>query len=149
MSFDDNDFSDDEFERRREKARNHPLRRQAEEVLKVVGLLIEYAGDDEESDRFGTTILESAHIINAKLAGALGSDSYMVCMQNAAIIRSHAEYIRLSNHTLKEMTGIDKKYISVLRSEMEKFRELFVEWAKEVRAMKEKDEFSEDEWGLF
>jgi hypothetical protein len=149
MSLDDDDFSQDDFEKRRKRANEHPLRRQAKEILKVVSLLLEYANNEEEVEQYGSTLIESAHIINAKLAGALVSDSYIVCMQNAAIIRSHAEYIRLSNHSLTEMTNIDKKYISVLRSEMEKFRELFRDWAGEIRAMKEKDEFSEDDWGLF
>ena len=102
-----------------------------------------------KTKQFGSSLIESAYIINAKLAGALGSDSYIVCMQSAALIRSNAEYLRLSNHSLNEMTNIEKKYISVFRVEMEKFRELFILWAKEVKAMKEKDEFSEDEWGLF
>jgi hypothetical protein len=121
MNFDDDDFSDSEFEKKRNEAKGHPLRKQGLEILKILALLLE-SSDEKENEQIGSTLIESARIINAKLAGALGSDSYIVCMQNASIIRSHAEYIRLSNHTLNELTSIDKKYISVLRSEMEKFR---------------------------
>ena len=47
-------------------------------------------------------IHHSLLIIKAKLHSALRSDSYLVCMQNTANIRSHGEYLRLSSHTLIE-----------------------------------------------
>jgi hypothetical protein len=153
MDFDDDNFDSDAFSeeesRKKEDAKNnHPLAKQGKEILEIVNLLLDCIEDKNERELYGSTLLESSHMINAKLAGAIGSDSYIVCMQHAAIIRYHAEYIRLSNHSLNEMEGLDKKYISVLRAEMETFRELFRKWVIEIKNGRDPDDLP-DEWGLF
>ena len=85
-------------------------------------------------------------IILAKLASGLGSDDYVLSMQKASIIRDHAEYLRLSNHMLNSLGVFDKAYVKAFREEMERFRELFREWAQEIR--EQENDFN-DEWGLF
>jgi hypothetical protein len=98
------------------------------------------------SDQYGSTLRESAMIIVAKLNSALLSDNYLLCIQNAALIRDHGEYLRLSNHMLDSSGAFDEKYVTMFRQEMETFRLLFKEWTETIHKM-END--LEDEWGLF
>jgi hypothetical protein len=160
MHFHDDDFdhedfhdpeSEQEFRQRRkqqqQRLHKHPLFRQAHEILELVDALINSAANTEEAELYAPNLRESAMIIVAKLAAGLQSDSYVVCMQQAAIIREHAESLRLSNHLLKYAEGFDERYIGLFREEMEKFRELFKEWAAAIKTMDR--DFGDEEWGLF
>lgn len=136
-----------ELENRHKKAK-HPLTAHLDELTDTLKVLFAYPESEDElvmsHIRF---IEESLMLIKAKLYSALRSDSYLVCMQNAAIIRSHAEYLLVSSHNLKSLQSFDKEHVSVFREEMEEFRNLFNIWAREIKAM-DKEDF-EDEWGLF
>lgn len=155
--FDDNDFDFDdlsdeereEIEREMQKqdteVNKHPLMLQAKEILQIVDALLD-STDSDMIEMYGGTLRESAMLLIVKLSSALRSDSYVLCMQNAALIRDHAEYLRLSNHMLIDSNAFDEKYIIMFREEMEKFRLLFKTWAKEIR---DKENDFEDEWGLF
>jgi hypothetical protein len=153
FEFDDEDLSDEENEEihrqhreEKKRLRNHPLNLQAREIMQMVDVLLDTCSDEAIRERYGSTMQESCMIITAKLASGLMSDSYVICMQKAAIIRDHAEYLRLSNHMLNTLGAFDKKYVAAFREEMEKFRGLFIEWASEIRGM---DNDFADEWGLF
>jgi hypothetical protein len=127
------------------KAENHPLNVQANEIMDMVTVLVE-TRDGGEKERCGSLMMESAMIICAKLASALRTDAYLIAMQNAAIIREHAEYLRLSNHMMTRARGFDPAYVRSFRQEMEEFRKLFKEW---VTTFDQLDNDYEDEWGLF
>jgi hypothetical protein len=127
---------------------NHPLAIQAEEVYHVVTTMLETVPNEERSIYEGP-MLESCMIIPAKIAGAMGSGSWLLSMQNAAIIRQHAEYLLTSTSGLKYEENVDQRYVQLLREEMQKFRALFVEWVKEINAMKKEEDEFRDEWGLF
>ncbi len=149
---DDFDFSEEENEelenemrKEKEKLQQHPLLKQAKEVLNIVDALLDTC-NKETSELYESTLRGSAMIIVAKLHSSLASDNYLLCMQNAAIIRDHGEYLRLSNHILSASGAFDEKYVAMFRQEMETFRLLFIDWAKEIHRM-END--LEDEWGLF
>lgn len=149
--FDDNDFEDfsdeenEEFNREREEKRkrlkSHPLVLQSQIIYEVVNALVD---DDSLPD---STLLNSAMVIQAKLYGAITSDSYVICMQNASIIRDHAQYLLVANHHLNENSELDSQYIAILREEMEKFRKLFKLWAAEIHKME--PDFTDEDWGLF
>jgi hypothetical protein len=155
---DDNDFnfddlSDEEKEEiekhlsdKTNRVRSHPLMKQAEEIVGMIDVLLETCSDETFADLYGSTLRESAWMLRIKLNSALDSDSYLLCMQNAALIREHAQYLRLANHSLKLSKGFDEQHILLFRQEMEKFRALFRDWIKEVHEM-ERD--VDDEWGLF
>ena len=68
---------------------------------------------------------------------------YIIRMENAAIIRKNAQFIKISTNSLID-EGMDKEHRQVIRDEIDKFRELFKQWV----ASFEKDEYT-DEWGLF
>jgi len=156
MNFDndDNDFNDDDFsgdegddfEREIDAFRKSPLFQKAMEIHDVVDALSSSLTDDD-ARRYVSTIKESSIIIPAKIAGAYGSGNWLICMQNASLIRYHAEYLHTATSGLKMFTSADKNYVKVLRDEMEIFREMFKEWVQSFSNL-EKDDY-EDEWGLF
>ena len=104
---DDFDFNDDdfdaeefakEFEQRSANAKSQPLYKQIIEVYETLKVLLDNA--DNENDYLKANkelLIESVFIIRAKLYSALQSDSYIVCMSNAAEIRKHADYLLLSS----------------------------------------------------
>ncbi len=150
MNFDDDDFglddlSDEEKEKER-YIRNHPLFKKAHEISILVEAIIETLPEDE-SDVYASALFESSIILAPKLAGALGSGSWLISMQNAALIRYHAEYLLLSNHSLNQIGKIDTNYVALLRTEMEEFKQLFKAWMEEVNKLDH--EIFEDDWGLF
>ncbi len=148
LSDEENEELNQEMEKRRRSVKNHPLFKQAKEASHTLRALLESSNQSgEEMESFTESLSGAMMIMTAKLYAALGSDSYLVCMQNASIIRNEAEYLRLSSHMLNFSENYDKAYVSVLREEMEKFRRLFIDWAKEIRAMDKGG--VEDEWGLF
>jgi len=149
----DQEFSEEdnkEFERQRKeeerKLNEHPLFVQANEILNIVDALMDTAEEDARH-MHEALLKESAMIICAKLASGLTSESYVICMQKASIIRDHAEFLRLSNHTLEYCEGLDPNYIKMFREEMEKFRNLFKIWAAEIHKMI--PDFEDENWGLF
>jgi hypothetical protein len=160
MSLDDDNFNfsyDDlseeeknELERQQqeedERMNNHPLNIQAHEIMNMIDVLLDTCNDETARDAYGRTMRDSATIILAKLASGLRSDDYVISMQKASIVRDHAEYLRLSNHMLNSLEVFDKAYVKAFRQEMEKFRELFGDWAKEIH--KQENEYHDD-WGLF
>jgi hypothetical protein len=154
---DDFDFNDDmsdeeqneferEYEEEKKRRKNHPLVIQGEEIYNTVSAIVECI-PDEDREVYASTLMESAMIIPAKIAGAVGCDSWLLSMQNAAIIRYHAEYLLTSTSGLKIFTKTDKDYIKILREEMTRFREIFSEWVQEIHKIPD-DEYP-DEWGLF
>ncbi|CAN5115438.1 hypothetical protein BH09BAC5_BH09BAC5_22770 [soil metagenome] len=147
LSPEENEELDRQMREEEKRRVNHPMTKQAEEIYRVVTALVESIKDETEREMFGSTLLESCMIIPAKLAGAIGSESWLLSMQNAAIIRSHAEYILTATSGMKHQIEIDQVYVQLLRDEMLKFRDYFVEWAKEINQME--DEEYVDEWGLF
>ena len=142
----ENEALEKEMRERQQRIKKHPLKLKGDEIFETVSALMETFNEDEK-DMYGGTLMESAMIICAKIAGALGSENWHICMQNAAIIREHAEHLRIANHGLKEFTETDKNYIKVLRTTMEEFQQVFKEWVATFKNLE--DDGYEDEWGLF
>jgi hypothetical protein len=155
MTWDDDDFGFDdelsdeereELDKKNKRRKKHPLILHAKELLSLANALHKSMDEDEQQIQ-GDHIMQSALMMNAKLAGAIGSDSWLVCMQNAALVRYHANDLLIASNGLEMFTTTHADHIRHFRAEMEKFRDLFVEWAKEIHAM-EPEEYI-DEWGLF
>jgi hypothetical protein len=146
--YDFNDDEDNELGNRRLNAKNHPLQLQLNELSVTVQILLDSAdGMDDFLNAQKELIQQSVLIIKAKLYSALRSDSYLVCMQNASMIRYHAQFLQTSYHTLKDIGRFNENYVDVFRQEMEEFRELFKAWAQCLKQMDKED--LEDDWGLF
>jgi hypothetical protein len=69
---------------------------------------------------------------------------YIIRMENAAIIRKNAQFIKISTNGFIDDDLMEEQYRLVIRNEIDTFRELFKQWV----ATFEKDD-CEDEWGLF
>jgi hypothetical protein len=153
MDFNFDDLSPEENERiereereKDKKMRQHPLYLKANEIYRIVHTMADTL-EQEEREMHMSTLLESAIMLAPKFAGAMGSGSWTLSMQNAALMRYHAQYLHTSTSLLHEMSGIPKEYVRVLRSEMKEFRTLFKEWIKTFEDLE--DEGIDDEWGLF
>ncbi len=128
------------------RMRTSPVFIKAKDVLNTVRALIESLSE-EDREFYESTLIESAMMLAPKIAGAMGSESWLLSMQNAAIVRYHAQYLLTSTSGLKIFTGAQKEYVQVLRTEMEEFRELFKEWVNSFDKLENED--YTDEWGLF
>ncbi len=143
----------------------NPLMQKAMEIRELVDHILEAAPDldteppakgrrkkmDEEElrreglklqidDMYGASIL-----IPAKIAGAEGGDLYDIRMENATLIRKAARELIVGLRGL-EMYGYDEQpYFDLLRTEMEAFRKLFVDWVQAFDMRR----FIADDWGLF
>ncbi len=158
MAWDDEDFNEDglspeenerverEMREKRERLHNHPLYLKADEIFHTVHTMSETL-EQEEREMYMRSLLESAMMLAPKFAGAMASESWTVCMQNAAIMRYHAQYLYASTSMLHLMSGVPEEYVKVLRTELKDFRELFRAWVKTFKNLE--DEGIEDEWGLF
>lgn len=163
---DDNDFDFDyddlspeekeEIERkikeRNQHRENHPLYLQAKKIYSTVDSLLASFKEGSHAEMYGSTMMESAMMLAPKLAGAMGSESWLLSMQNAVLIRYHSEHLLVSTSGLKMFDGeeehaVDSNYVQILRDEVLEFQRLFREWIKEVHQLEHEDYI--DEWGLF
>ena len=153
MDFNFDDLTPEENERieremreEQERIRTSPIFLKAEEIFKIVHTISDTLDEEEREMHIGT-LMESSIILAPKIAGAMSTDSWLLCMQNASIIRYHAQYLHTSTASLHDLSGVPKEYVKVLRNEMEEFRELFKEWVKSFKNLEHED--YTDEWGLF
>ena len=97
----------------------------------------EYLEDQKE------IILGDAYEVAAKIRSS-EVGLYVIRMENAAVIRKNAQFIKLSTNTFMEDELMEAEHRLIIRQEIDVFRDLFKQWV----ASFEKDEY-EDEWGLF
>ena len=147
------EFSDDEqkefdrnMEAREEKIENHSLHKQCVEIIGTLEALAENFTNEYQQILLAS-LLESAIMIRVKIESAMDSESWLIAMQNAAIVRDHAAYLLTSARGLEKQFGTDKNYLKILQSEMMRFKSLFNDWVMEIQDFDEED--YEDEWGLF
>ncbi|MEP7167842.1 MAG: hypothetical protein ABI855_00580 [Bacteroidota bacterium] len=132
-----------------EKLHNHPLYKKAEDIFDTVHAFIECL-DGDMKEMYGSTLMESAMMLAPKFSGAFGSESYLICMQNASIMRYHAAYLLTSTFDMDafgEIKKTDEKYIKLLHDDMLEFQKLFKEWVHTFDSLE--NEGIEDEWGLY
>ncbi|MGL2963444.1 hypothetical protein ACSVH2_06455 [Flavobacterium sp. RSB2_4_14] len=102
--------------------------------------------DDEYIQDTKHFMREDAMMIPAKIAGAEGGDLYSIRMQNAAIIRDHAMHLYVQVGSLRfHETYKNLEYVKLIRSEIDAFRLLFIEWVEGF----DTDNHIWDDWGLF
>jgi len=131
---------------RKIRIENHPLVIKAEVVFNIVSAFITTIPADER-EVYSGILMESAMMLKPKIAGAMGSDSWLLSMQNASLIRYHAEYLLTSTSGFNHFFEADRDYVKLFRNELIEFKNLFKEWIKEINQL-EQEEYI-DEWGLF
>ena len=71
---------------------------------------------------------------------------YSIRMQNAAIIRDYAMHLYLQVGSLRFHDSFkDKDYVTLIRKEIDEFREMFIDWVANF----DKSNYYWDEWELF
>lgn len=125
-----------------------PLYQKAQEIFKLTHALIEIIPKDNEflQETCARFMMEDSMMLTAKIAGAEAVELYDLKMENAAIIRKCARelYVRAGSLRFEEDIQ-DKEYIELLRSEIEEFRLLFIDWV----ATFDPWNYIIDRWGLF
>jgi len=123
-----------------------PLFIKGKEILEVVNdILSLIQEEDVHLVYIKQIILEDAYLLTAKIVNAESGDIYDLRMENAAIIRKAARDLMVQNHSL-EMFGFEHvEYYSIVRSLLEEYRLLFIDWV----AGFDKWNYSIDRWGLF
>lgn len=129
--------------------KNHPLYKKAEEIAAIVDSIIDSLPEDERG--FHEPVRESAMMLAPKFAGVYDCDMWILIMQNAAIMRYHAQYVATGTYGFNVLgeTQVDERYIELLRKEMCEYKELFKEWMEKAHAMPRDFEMDEDDWGVF
>lgn len=89
-------------------------------------------------------VLSDAFEVGAKIKSSEAGGIYVLRMENATIIRKHAQSIASSMLMFNPDDGVDENYAMLIRTEIDQFRELFKIWVSTF----EKDEYTDD-WGLF
>jgi hypothetical protein len=130
-----------------DKTQQLPIYQKAELLFQLVESLAASLPEDNELLQSMKEIMRAdAMMLPSKIAGAEAGNIYSIQMQNAAIIRYHAMslYTQVGGLRMYEDT-IDKKFIQHIRTEIENFRLLFIDW---VQAFDTSD-YIWDEWELF
>ena len=135
----------EDIRREDERIQNLPIMIMENQVLETVEAIIETLPDDDISNHYKRILIEDALVIAPKIAGAEGADLYTLRMENAVFVKVAARNLLTQTSGLKMMGLSEPKYLGVLQSEMESFRELFVDWVKTFDKAKD----IKDSWGLF
>jgi hypothetical protein len=125
------------------------LYNQWREVMAGINGLFSYAQQREAAPEIllqtqKESILSDAYQVAVKVRSSAGLDLYVLKMENAAIIRKNAMFIRTQIGGMAAMNFIEEDHAIAVKHDIDTFRMLFIEWINTF----EKDEF-EDEWGFF
>lgn len=125
-----------------------PIYIKAEQIFKLTEGLVQIIPPDNEFLQETTVqfMRENAMIIPVKIAGAEAADVYDLRMENAAIIRKAARALYVQAGSLHFEEGITyNDYIDLLRSTIDEFRLLFIDWV----ASFDQWNYIKDSQGLF
>jgi hypothetical protein len=130
-----------------DKIQQLPIYQKAELLFQLVESLAASLPEDNELLQSMKDIMRSdAMMLPAKIAGAEAGNIYSIRMQNAAIIRFHAMslYTQVGGLSLYD-ESIDTSFTNLIRTEIENFRLLFIDWV----ASFDKSNYIWDDWELF
>ena len=123
-----------------------PIYKKSEEIFETIKAITDlFPEDDPILSDLKERLLGDAMLIQAKLAGSFTVKLYDLKMENATLIRKAARDLMVSYHTLKMFGFEEVEYYQIIRTQIEEFRLLFVEW---VGSFNQKH-FITDSWGLF
>jgi hypothetical protein len=130
-----------------EKTQQLPIYQKAELLFQLVESLAASLPEDNELLQSMKEIMRAdAMILPAKIAGAEAGNIYSIRMQNTAIIRFHAMslYTQVGGLSLYD-ESIDTAFTNLIRTEIENFRLLFINWVQSF----DTSNYIWDEWELF
>jgi hypothetical protein len=146
MSSDPQRYFDPSQEQAWEK---HPLFQKATEVLNIVHAMVQCV--PEERRELFAPVQVSAMALCAKFAAVHGCKDWLSAMQLAALMRYHSEYITLAANAfeIEGDDGLDRRYVELLREEMDEYVRLFAEWMNSVHALPKTEDFDTDPWNVY
>lgn len=130
-----------------EKNKQLLIYQKAELLFQLVESLAASLPEDNELLQSMKEIMRTdAMMLPAKIMGAEAGGIYSIKMQNAAIIRYHAMslYTQVGGLQLYD-TSIEKQFTNHIRTEIENFRLLFIDWVQSF----DTSNYIWDEWELF
>ncbi|WP_310593803.1 hypothetical protein [Flavobacterium sp.] len=130
-----------------DKTQQLPIYKKAILIVKLVdSLTASFPDDNELMFHIKAVMNEDAVLLPSKIAGAEAGKLYSIKMQNAAIIRYHALnlYVQVGGLSMFENLT-DQKYIKHIRTEIENFRLLFIDWVSSF----DTSNYIWDDWELF
>jgi hypothetical protein len=135
-----------DYENRRDELDKMPLYIKGHEIADLVRDICALIDENNAIlDSLKWQLLDDAHILVVKIAGAEGGELYDIRMECATLIRKSAMNLYVSIHSLK-MHGFEHiEYYLMVRKKIQEFRTLFVEWV----AGFDKTNYIADRWGLF
>ncbi|MCW3112485.1 MAG: hypothetical protein JWR18_881 [Segetibacter sp.] len=113
----------------------------------ALGTIKEISETGEEADFVAgqkAMILGDAYEVGAKIRSSEAASMFVLKMENAAIIRKNAQFVKSALLNLVFQNELDEEHAETLRNEIDDFRQLFKNWVNSF----ERDEYT-DEWGLF
>ncbi len=128
------------------KINGKALYKKAIDILNLTQTICDLLPDDEFEEMTKGLMLQNAMIIPAKIRGAIAiNDVYSLLMETAVIIKVNICELKAQLWACDEIHGIEKKYLEVLREEIEIFRGIFIQWI----SCFDKVNDLPDEWHLF
>lgn len=130
-----------------DKTKKLPIYQKAELLFQLVeSLAASLPEDNELVQNMKEIIRADVMMLPAKIAGAEAGNIYSIRMQNAAIIRYHAMslYTQVGGLSLYD-NSIDVSFTTLIRTEIENFRLLFIDWVHHF----DTSNYIWDEWELF
>jgi len=115
------------------KYKDLPVFQKGWEVLQTVYAMYKLVDTEEENEKALLSdavriMLEDAQIVLAKISGAEGAELYGLKIENAYFIKYHARNIQATSNLLEMSDEIDDSYIQLLRTQVDDFRQAFLDW---------------------
>lgn len=123
---------------------SHPLMKKAQEIVFLTHALVGSL-DEARKELYGGMMMEDATLIGAKFSSAETVSDYILKMENATIMKVHARHLYSITYQLAMEETHAEEHLNLLRTALEEFRVLFVEWLKTFDPKEKED----DGWGLF
>jgi hypothetical protein len=152
--FEDGDREGEEWKPRPTGEAAKAMYEQWKQVMVLLGGVLEDDNEDYDKKKDGDVEKEMFRDMKGMIMGdafqvavkikSSETGLYIIRMDNAAIIRKNAQFIKTSMMGLIADGSIDEEHAMVIRAEIDKFRLLFKHWVSTF----EKDDI-EDDWGLF
>lgn len=134
-----------EIRRENERIRRLPVMQKARQIFNTTEALLVSLPDDHHFEHYRIILLENALQLESRISAAEGCDLYTLRMENAVFIKAAARNLLTQLNGLEQMGNSDPAYLDLLRSEINEFRLLFVEWTSKFNRKMN----IPDDWGLF
>ncbi|RZL13113.1 MAG: hypothetical protein EOO89_18200 [Pedobacter sp.] len=116
------------------------------DILNLSSSICDLLDDAEDGALTQQLVMENAIRIPAKIKGGMAVDDiYSLVMENAVIIKVNIGELKAQLWACEQLNGIEKKYVDLLKDEIEIFKSLFITW---VRAFDRSSDLPDD-WWLF